>query len=224
MSEDKQVAVGISVTLSGQLIAAALGMIAVVGALATFLVDKRIVNWLFWVSIVGCFVCFVTSIVAGGKGVTAARDKGFEGDWRISVSKDWFDGQAKCCLGGLVFLAIALLNSCEPQKDRTLEVLAAETSKMGAIETKMTELAAQQKDTDNKLAQLGQALGARQDAFESELEKHRPMLERLEKEQRHLEVIEELQKTVTELQKGQGTLSNAITDLKTQIDKAKKKK
>jgi hypothetical protein len=47
MSEDQRAAVGISVTLSGQLSAAALAMIAVVGAFTTFLVDKRVTGATF---------------------------------------------------------------------------------------------------------------------------------------------------------------------------------
>ncbi len=49
------------------------------------------------------------------------------------------------------------------------------------------------------------------------------MLERLEKEQ-PLEALEELEKTVADLQKSQSALNDAVRDVKAQIDAIKKKK
>jgi hypothetical protein len=198
-------------------------MIAVVGAFTTFLVDKRITGPLFWLLIGSCFLCFFTSIFAGGKGVTDARNEGFNGNWTLLAGKGWFNGQAIACIGGLILFGAALLASSKTKEDPTQGALTSMASSIVALTAKVTELAIQQKADEQKLAQLGQTLGARQDAFELDLRKDLPKLERLEKEQSHLEGVEGgLEKTVSDLKIVQGALKDAVRDLQVQTHRRKK--
>jgi hypothetical protein len=199
-------------------------MIAVLGAFTTFVVDKRITGLLFWLIIGGSFLCFVWSIFAGGKGIKAATDKGFGGTWDLLASKKWFNGQALACIVGLILFGAALVVS-STKDDPTERALTSMASNIGTLTANVTEVNAQRKvDEQQRLAQLEQTLRARQDAFESTLRKDLPMLERLEKEQQHLEALESLEKTVADLQKGQSALNDAVRDLKVQIVSRKNKK
>lgn len=182
MSEDQHAAVGISVTLSGQLSAAALAMIAVVGAFTTFLVDKRVTGATFGWLIFLCILFFAASIYFGGKGVTAARNDGFTGHWKLSAGKNWFNGQALTSLLGLIVFGLAIVLSGKAKDDPMQGALNDIASNVGALTAKMTELIAQQK-LDQQFAQLAQTFGARQDALESDLRKEVPILERLDNEE-----------------------------------------
>jgi hypothetical protein len=110
MGDDKKDAVNIGVTLSAQLIAASLTMIALVGAFVTFVLDKREVGWGYPLVSGGAFVCFVVSIYLGGKGIDMARKKGFEGIWDISLTRSQFGRQASFAfLGIFLFIASAFI-------------------------------------------------------------------------------------------------------------------
>jgi hypothetical protein len=61
--EDQRTAVGMTVTLSTQLMAASLAMIAVLGAVATFIADRRQVSAWFYVIFVAAFLSFVNELV-----------------------------------------------------------------------------------------------------------------------------------------------------------------
>jgi hypothetical protein len=226
VSEDQRSAVGISVTLSSQLIAAALAMIAVAGAFTTLVVDKRITGGLFWFFIGGSFLCFVISIFAGGRGVTAARDTGFAGNWTLNAGKNWFNGQAIACIGGLTLFVAALLASSKTKDDPTQGALTSVASNVLAVTGKVTEVAAKVTDLAGKVTDLAvqqkvheQKLAQILQTFEASQEKNL-MLERLEKEQQHLEELQgRLQKTITDLQASQNGVNDALHDLKVQIEK-----
>jgi hypothetical protein len=102
MDSDKKDAVNIGVTLSTQLIAASLAMIAVVGAFVAFILDKREVRFGFCLVVGGAFLGFVGSIVCGGKGIDTARKEGFIGNWDISKTKKAFGWQANCAFLGII--------------------------------------------------------------------------------------------------------------------------
>ena len=89
--ENKKDAVNIGVTLSTQLISASLTMIAVLGAFATFIIDKREVGFLFYVLIGISFLSFIASIFIGGKGIDKARKSGFDGKWNLDDTKQPFN-------------------------------------------------------------------------------------------------------------------------------------
>ena len=103
MDNDKRDAVNIGVTLSTQLVAASLAMIAVVGAFAAFILDKREVGVGYWLVVGGAFLGFVVSIVCGGKGIDIARKEGYKGCWDITKTKSAFGWQANFAFLGIIF-------------------------------------------------------------------------------------------------------------------------
>lgn len=100
-SEDQRAAANISVILSGQLMAAALAMLAVEGAVLSFVYSYRITGYFFFTFIVLAAIFFICSIGVAGKGITDLRDKGYEGNWEPKLTKNHFDRQAKLCILGL---------------------------------------------------------------------------------------------------------------------------
>lgn len=111
--ENKKAAVNIGVTLSTQLISASLTMIAVLGAFATFIIDKREVGVLFYVLTGISFLTFIASIIFGGKGIDKARKSGFDGKWRLDDTKQPFNRQALLCGIGLVFFILSIFTGKE---------------------------------------------------------------------------------------------------------------
>lgn len=105
---DKKDAVNIGVTLSTQLIAASLAMIAVVGTFAAFVIDKRNVGWGYYLIAGGAFFSFVISIFLGGKGIDKARKDGFASNWNLANTKSYFNRQALFCLLGIVLFTFSV--------------------------------------------------------------------------------------------------------------------
>lgn len=103
MSDSKKDAVNIGVTLSTQLISASLTMIAVLGAFATFIIDKRDIGFLYYSLIGASFLSFVASIFIGSKGIDKARKDGFDDKWNLTETKSAFNFQALFCALGLLF-------------------------------------------------------------------------------------------------------------------------
>ncbi|MDB4926596.1 hypothetical protein [Mucilaginibacter sp.] len=114
---DKKDAVNIGVTLSGQLITAALAMIAVVGTFAAFIIDKRNVGLGYYLIAGGSFLSFVVSIIFGGKGINQARKDGFTGNWNLSNTKKSFNKQSIAAFFGIVLFAISVFFGKEKADD-----------------------------------------------------------------------------------------------------------
>lgn len=113
MSEDKREAVQIGVTLSTQIIAASLTMIAVVGGFVTFTVDKREVGGFYYTLVGLAFFSFVFSIFFGGKGINTARVEGSASNWDINKTKDKFNRQAILAFLGIIFFSISIFVGSE---------------------------------------------------------------------------------------------------------------
>jgi outer membrane protein OmpA-like peptidoglycan-associated protein len=109
--EDKRSAISFSVTLSSQLVTAALAMLTVEGAFVAFALSNRSVETGFTLFVLLAGVSFILSIVIAGKGITAARDAGFQGNWSLEAGKNYFNWQAILCLTGLVLFFGASLQS-----------------------------------------------------------------------------------------------------------------
>lgn len=101
VSEDIRAAVNITTNLSGQLIAAALAMLAIEGGVVSFVYGQRETEQCFIYLIVLAAVAFVSSIYLAGKGITKLRDSGLNGSWNIQEGKYYFNSQAILCLVGL---------------------------------------------------------------------------------------------------------------------------
>lgn len=56
--------------ISTQIITASLTMITVIGAFAVFIIEKREINYWYYIITGLAFVCFILSIIFGGKGLS----------------------------------------------------------------------------------------------------------------------------------------------------------
>lgn len=107
MSDQKD-AVNIGITLSTQIITASLTMIAVIGAFAVFIIDKREIGLSYYLIMGGAFISFILSIFIGGKGINEARKNGYKGTWTIDETKDLFNRQAIFALIGVILFGISV--------------------------------------------------------------------------------------------------------------------
>lgn len=135
MEEDeyKKEAVNIGVTLSTQLISASLTMIAVLGAFATFIIDKREVGLRFYILIGVSFFAFVVSIISGGKGIDKARKSGFGNNWNLDDTKKSFNWQAGLCGIGLLLFILSIFIGKE-KSDTQLDRLSKTEKDIYAIQ------------------------------------------------------------------------------------------
>jgi len=109
MKENKRTAVLIGVTLSTQLISASLSMLAIVGALVVFMIDKRETNIGFIILFGLGFLSFLFSIIKGGKGIDIVRKQGFQKNWNLDYSKSFFNAQAIFNIVGIILCLVGFL-------------------------------------------------------------------------------------------------------------------
>lgn len=121
--EDKRQAVNMAAALSGQLITAALGMIALQGAYVAFADDKKQCGLWFWLLMLVAFVGFVASVFCGGKGTAALYKPGAEGRWDYALGKKSFNKQAGFCLFGILLFIIAV---CVARSDKSSDAEAVQ--------------------------------------------------------------------------------------------------
>lgn len=110
--ENKRFAIDIGVNLSGQLINASLSMLAIIGALFIFIIDKRETTIGFYLLMSISFLSFVISIFLGGKGINRIRKKSFKDKLKLKYSKKFFNFQAILCIFGILtcLLSFAFTN------------------------------------------------------------------------------------------------------------------
>lgn len=65
------------ITISGHIITAALQMLAILSAVAVFIMDKRDVGLIYYICISLSFLSFIMSIHFGAKGIGSDRNKSF---------------------------------------------------------------------------------------------------------------------------------------------------
>lgn len=106
--EDRRAAIGMSVTLSGQLMAASLAMLAIGGSWVAYAIGNREPYRGFAAVAVLSALAFVLSLLLGGRAVTAARNAGFYGGWSLDAGRRGFDWQARLCLLGLLLFGLVL--------------------------------------------------------------------------------------------------------------------
>jgi DNA-binding MarR family transcriptional regulator len=127
-AEDKREAVLLGANLSSQLITTALALIAVVGAAATFIIEKKEVGPLFYCLLVLAFFLQVLSIYFGGRGVNKARVKGYDGDWSKAHGSQWYNLQASSTLlGAFVLCALFFLGKDKPAEEEKQLIELKET-------------------------------------------------------------------------------------------------
>ena len=109
LMENKRFAIDIGVNLSGQLINASLSMLAIIGALFIFIIDKREISMFFYILMAISFLSFVISIFLGGKGINKIREKSFKDKLDLKCSKDFFNYQAILCIIGILTCLLSFL-------------------------------------------------------------------------------------------------------------------
>jgi len=106
--ENKRFALDIGVTLSSQIINACLSMLAIIGAVFIFIIDKRETSFMFYSLISLGFISFIYSIIIGGKGINIIRKESFADQLELDSSKSYFNQQAIFCLFGIFTCLMSL--------------------------------------------------------------------------------------------------------------------
>lgn len=117
--EDKRTAVSLWVTLSSQVMGATLALIAVEGAFTTFVLDKRLPPFLFYILVPGTLLLFIVSILNGGAGISRMTREGSAGTWSLDVGAPYFKRQTFLCLLGVVLFFASLFFSGPTKEEST---------------------------------------------------------------------------------------------------------
>lgn len=115
--ENKRFAIDIGINLSGQLINASLSMLAIIGALFIFIIDKRDTSTLFYVLMAISFISFIVSIFLGGKGINIIREKSFKGKLKLKYSRKFFNLQAIFCIIGILTCIASFIFTSKNEED-----------------------------------------------------------------------------------------------------------
>lgn len=163
--EDKREAVNIGISLSNQLITISLALIAVVGAVATFIMQQREVHFWFYFCLALSFFSLLASIFCGGKGINKVRNKGFNGEWTTTEGKKCFDWQAKLTFVGVISFCFLFFTSID--KESTLEKSQSETNKLLNEQINQTNQLLQKitKDQEERLLQINLKINSLEDSF-----------------------------------------------------------
>src|SRR4051812_3987035 len=92
--EEKRAAASMEVTLSSQVITAALAVMAVEGAFVTYVLDKRLPGAAFYILTVLSALLLIFSIINGGVGVRRLTEAGFKGEWASNDASNCFGRQS----------------------------------------------------------------------------------------------------------------------------------
>ncbi len=103
---------------------AAVTMLTVEGAYIAYALVSRDTQPAFNLLAFLSAVAFVVSVFLSGKGITLARNKGFDGDWILEAGKSYFNAQALALIVGLVLLAAMLWSSGVPKESELQRKLA----------------------------------------------------------------------------------------------------
>lgn len=120
--ENERTAVNIGVSLSTQLISASLSMMAIVGALLVFAIDKREGTIGFYILFCFGFLFFLLSVFKGGKGIDIVRKEGYNKNWNLDCSKKYFNKQALFNILGIIFCLSSYFLTNPKIDEHTLEL------------------------------------------------------------------------------------------------------
>lgn len=118
--DDQRAAVGFSVTLSSQLIAASMAMLAVEAAYLWYAMASRSPRIGFVIFAGLGALAILASIFVAGKGITNARNAGFDGQWNLAAGKQQFNLQAILLLLAILMLFVTFALS-GPIRESALE-------------------------------------------------------------------------------------------------------
>lgn len=131
--EDRRAAVALSTNLSGQLVQAAVAMLTVEGAYIAYALVARDTSGHFNTVAFLSALFFVVSIFLSGKGITQARNAGFDGNWSLAAGKKFFNLQAIVLLIALTFFGWMLFLSGSPKESDTQLMLSKINAEMARI-------------------------------------------------------------------------------------------
>lgn len=123
LMDSQKEAVNIGINLSSQLINASLSIMAIIGAVAVFIIDSRNINWIFYVLIGLGIFSFISSVVLGSKGIDTARKDGFNDNWNLINTKSFFNLQAIFCFLGIIFSISSLFFGKEKESRTEVELV-----------------------------------------------------------------------------------------------------
>jgi len=132
-NENEKAAVGFAINLSGQIIMAALAMLAIQFAYVAFALGNRTVGTVFYITSSLSVISYILSIFLAGRGIATSYSKGAKGDWKITHGDSLFNFQALLCLLGICFFFISIFCSYKPAQSVVQE-------KVVSIEKQISEL------------------------------------------------------------------------------------
>lgn len=147
--EDERAAVGFSITLSGQLIAASMAVLAAEGAFVWYALGSRLPGTWFIISAALTASLVAASIFQAGRGITKARNAGFRGAWNLNEGRWEFNSQAILLFVALLMLAITFSLSGS-SKDSALEQSVEKLQAQVALIRKESEAHLGQRASDKK--------------------------------------------------------------------------
>lgn len=117
--ENKRFAINTGITISSNLVSASLSMLAIVGAIFIFIIEKRETTIFFHILILLSFLSFIVSIYYGNKGINLAREKAYKGKLKLKYTKKHFNLQAITCLIGIILCVLSILFTTEKKESNT---------------------------------------------------------------------------------------------------------
>lgn len=108
MEDNKRFAISTGITISSNLINACLSMLAIIGAIFIFIIEKRQTTFWFYISIFLSFSFFILSIILGSKGINLAREKVFRGKLKLKYTRRHFNLQAVTCATGIILFILSI--------------------------------------------------------------------------------------------------------------------
>jgi cell division protein FtsB len=103
--------------------AATLAILAVVGAVATYVVDKRDPTVLFYPLVLLAVLAFIVSGIYGGQGINTVRQGVFKEQVAEDLGGREFRNQTMLILAGIVLFGLAILAMGPAKSDPTVERL-----------------------------------------------------------------------------------------------------
>jgi hypothetical protein len=170
-SDDQRTAAGIMASLSGLLITASLTMLAIEGALLTFVLGNRHAGFFYYADSILAFLCFVISSVCGGWGITRIAEKLSAGNWKPSVASELFSAQVLVTYVGLLSFIISFFLSGQPVESDVQKVVTS----LQTVSEDIRELKPKREEGIQNLSQsvmeMDRKLNRRIDKLESDVKR-----------------------------------------------------
>ena len=114
--EDQRAAASFNASLSGQLLAVAIGFLAFAGAVDTYLIDKRSVGACFYTLTLVAVLLMLVGMFSGGQAIRTLSRNGYLGDWCLEKPRKEFSYQAFLSVLGVILFFCSWLVAVGPEK------------------------------------------------------------------------------------------------------------